>query len=450
MKSTFLAKLIRKYRRLRVKKTPQVNLVWGFFLYTLIGFLLLSIPLFHKTDISVIDNLFTSTSAVSTTGLTTLSIIDSYTLVGQILILIMIQIGGIGYMTLTTYVLLLTSNKITNWHAKIMNAEFTTPRTMKIKDFLKSAFYFTVSMEIIGTIALYLCFKDEGMSGIQAAWYSIFHSISAFCTAGFSLLNNSFIEFQNDIYFNGVISFLSIAGSLGFIVVTDLWYLISRKAKKLTYTTKLIVLGFIGLLFFGTVMIYFSEPSMQNGNEDGLLIAFFQAMSAMTTVGFNTVSISQLSMPILLLLTMLMYIGASPSGTAGGLKITTLFAMIAILKSRLFGQETITFLRRKIPFERLYVATSTFILYTSLIFLFTFLLTYTEKFNLQDLLFETASALGTVGLSTGITSSLSTLGKLLLILLMFIGRVGVLTFGFALLKRKEEEEKRHKKEDLAV
>ncbi|WP_196885039.1 TrkH family potassium uptake protein [Aureivirga sp. CE67] len=450
MKSSLFSRLVKNYKKIRVKKSPQVNLVWGFFVYTLIGFLIISIPFLQKTDISVIDNLFTASSAVSTTGLATVNILESYTLIGQIWILIMIQIGGIGYMTLTTYVLLLTSRKITNWHAKIMNAEFTTPKSMKIKDFLISAFYFTVSMEVIGSIVLYFCFKAEGMDVLKAIWYSIFHSISAFCTAGFSLTKDSFIGFQGNYIFNGIIAFLSIAGSLGFIVVTDLWFLISRRTKKITYTSKLILLGFLGLLFFGTIMIYFSESGMEIKNKDGLLIAFFQAMSAMTTVGFNTVPIGQLSMPILLLITMLMYIGASPSGTAGGLKITTLFAMVAILKSRLFGQETITLFWRKIPFERLYVATSIFILYTSLIFLFTFLLTYTEKFNLQDLLFETASALGTVGLSTGITSGLSTAGKLMMILLMFIGRVGVLTFGFAFLKRREDEEQRHKKEDLAV
>lgn len=173
-------------------------------------------------------------------------------------------------------------------------------------------------------------------------------------------------------------------------------------------------------------------------------------MSAMTTVGFNTVPIGDFSLPILLLLTFLMYIGASPSGTAGGMKITTLTAMLAILKSRLLGQKKITFLNRLIPFERIYVATSTFMLYTSLIFLFSFLLSYTENFSFDKILFEAASALGTVGLSTGITGDLSSLGKILIIMIMFIGRVGVLTFGFALLKQKHNYLNKIKEDDLAV
>jgi trk system potassium uptake protein TrkH len=173
-------------------------------------------------------------------------------------------------------------------------------------------------------------------------------------------------------------------------------------------------------------------------------------MTAMTTVGFNTISTDGLSLPILLLVIFLMYIGASPSGTAGGMKITTLTAMISVLKSRLFGQRQITFFNRAIPFERLYVATSTFILYTSIIFLFTFLLTFTETFELRQILFEVASSLGTVGLSTGITAGLSDWGKGLVIILMFIGRVGVLTFGFALLERKSNSSMEVIKDDLAV
>jgi len=145
-----------------------------------------------------------------------------------------------------------------------------------------------------------------------------------------------------------------------------------------------------------------------------------------------------------------MYVGASPSGTAGGLKITTLTAMVSVLKSRLFGQKRITFFNRVIPFERLYVATSTFILYTSIIFVFTLVLSFSETFELQRILFEVASALGTVGLSTGITGELSVVGKVIITILMFIGRVGVLTFGFALLEHKRQDESKDVEDDLAV
>tara|TARA_R110000850_G_scaffold53191_3_gene127790 strand:+ start:1035 stop:2387 length:1353 start_codon:yes stop_codon:yes gene_type:complete len=450
MKNKTYKKVSIWYQKFQISKSPQMNLVWGFFLYTLIGFILLSIPLFHKTDISFLDNLFISTSAISTTGLVTISVFDSYNFFGQFVIMALIQIGGIGYMTLTTYYLIFTTKKITHWHSKLIGAEFTLPNTIQIKDFIKSVIVFTLIMETIGAILFYFAFTNSGMGSVKSVWFSIFHSISSFCTAGFGLFNDGFESYQDNTFINTIISVLAISGSLGFIVITDMWYRIRGKSKEISFTTKIIIYGFLFLLFLGTFLIYTTESSPIIGSNSPLMTSFFQAMSAMTTVGFNTIPIGELSLPILLLITFLMYIGASPSGTAGGMKITTLTAMLSILKSRLFGQKKITFLNRLIPFERIYVATSTFMLYTSLIFLFSFLLSYVETFSFESILFEVASALGTVGLSTGITGDLSNIGKILIIILMFIGRVGVLTFGFALLQQKENNSKKIRTDDLAV
>lgn len=450
MKNKTYKKVSIWYQKFQISKSPQMNLVWGFFLYTLIGFILLSIPLFHKTDISFLDNLFISTSAISTTGLVTISVFDSYNFFGQFVIMALIQIGGIGYMTLTTYYLIFTTKKITHCHSKLIGAEFTLPNTIQIKDFIKSVIVFTLIMETIGAILFYFAFTNSGMGSVKSVWFSIFHSISSFCTAGFGLFNDGFESYQDNTFINTIISVLAISGSLGFIVITDMWYRIRGKSKEISFTTKIIIYGFLFLLFLGTFLIYTTESSPIIGSNSPLMTSFFQAMSAMTTVGFNTIPIGELSLPILLLITFLMYIGASPSGTAGGMKITTLTAMLSILKSRLFGQKKITFLNRLIPFERIYVATSTFMLYTSLIFLFSFLLSYVETFSFESILFEVASALGTVGLSTGITGDLSNIGKILIIILMFIGRVGVLTFGFALLQQKENNSKKIRTDDLAV
>ncbi|MTB53762.1 TrkH family potassium uptake protein [Lewinella sp. W8] len=427
------------YERFQQRNSPQVNLVFGFGLYALIGTLLLLLPIFHKSSVSLLDHLFIAISAVSTTGLVTVSVFDTYNFVGQFIMMALFQLGGIGYMTLTTYFLLFTTQRITRWHSRLIGTEFTLPESIKINDFIRSVILFTVVMEILGTFGFFWVFRDAGMAFGERLWFSLFHSVSAFCTAGFSLFNDGFAGFRDDGGANAVISVLAIAGSLGFIVITDLWYRLSGKSKELTFTTKIVVVGFILLLSLGTMVFYATDPLFASG-EGSWMAAFFQAM---TTVGFNTVDTGALALPALLLVTFLMYVGASPSGTAGGMKITTLTAMVAVLKSRLLGQKKITFLWRTIPFERLYVATSTFMLYTSMIFLFTFLLSYTETFAFEEILFEVASALGTVGLSTGITGDLSSWGKVLISILMFIGRVGVLTFGFAILERtqrKEEEE----------
>lgn len=454
MKTNLLHRLWRGYRLLQRKASPQINLVWGFFMYTILGWGLLCIPWFHKESVSVLDNLFTSTSAISTTGLVTVSITGSYNLAGQIIVLLLFQVGGIGYMTLTTYYLIFTTRRITSWHQRLIGTAFTMPRSIRVKDFIKSVIFFTIIMEVLGAVGLYIGFYKTDMPTGQAIWYSIFHSVSAFCTAGFGLDDNSFIPFQNNIWINTVISVLAIAGSLGFIVITDLWYRLRGKTDKLSFTTKVIGYGFLILLGLGTLLTWLTEPGLY-AQEHSLMKAFFQAMTAMTTVGFSTIPTAELSHPVLLLVLFLMYVGASPSGTAGGMKITTLTAMLSVIKSRLFGERRISFLGREIPFNRLYVATSTFILYTSLIFLFAFLLTYSEEATFENILFEVASALGTVGLSAGLTGNLSMAGKIMIIILMFIGRVGVLTFGFALLdfkteKEKEEEEEKLEKEDLAV
>ncbi|WP_194529971.1 TrkH family potassium uptake protein [Zobellia roscoffensis] len=450
MKNKTYKKLNIWYRKFQISKSPQMNLVWGFFLYTLIGFLLLSIPLFHNRSISFLDNLFIATSAISTTGLVTVSIFNSYNIFGQFIIMALIQVGGIGYMTLTTYYLIFTTRKITHWHSKIIGTEFTLPNSIQIRDFVKSVIIFTLVMETIGAILFYIAFIDSGMGSLKAIWFSIFHSISTFCTAGFGLFNNGFESYRDNTFINTIISVLAIAGSLGFIVITDLLYRIRGKSKQISFTTKTILYGFILLLSIGTLLLYTIEYASVLGSSSSLMTSFFHTMSAMTTVGFNTVPIGKISLPILLLITFLMYIGASPSGTAGGMKITTLTAMIAILKSRLLGQKKITFLNRLIPFERIYVATSIFMLYTSLIFLFSFLLSLSENFSFEKILFEVASALGTVGLSTGITGELSNMGKILIIILMFIGRVGVLTFGFALLRQKIKDSNGTIQDDLAV
>lgn len=438
------------FKKILNSSSPQLNILLGFLVYVMLGFVLLAMPFMQKVDVPLIDSLFTASSAVSTTGLVTVSIFDSYNFFGQFVIMGLFQVGGIGYMTLTTYFLLRTTNTISKWHSKIIGAEFTMPNSIKIKDFLKSVIVFTLIMEVLGSLAFFIAFKQEGMETLSALWSSIFHSVSAFCTAGFSLNNDSFMQFQDNGLVNSTISILAISGSLGFIVITDLWNRLTGKSNCLTFTTKLIFFSFLILLSVGTILIYFTEPATELNGSPSLLTSFFQTMTAMTTVGFNTIDTGTLSMPIIMFVIFLMYLGASPSGTAGGMKITTLIAMLSIIWSRLTGRAKITFMNRKIPFERLYVATSTFILYTSIVFFMTFVLCFTEYQDLEKILFEVASALGTVGLSTGITGELTPFGKIAITVIMFIGRVGVLTFGFALLSRKLSGSDNIIEDDLAV
>lgn len=445
-----MKRLIKRYRKFQLSLSPQQNLLYGFLTYMLIGWALLCLPIFHKQSVTALDSLFIATSAISTTGLVTVSVFDTYNWFGQFIVMLLFQIGGIGYMTFTSFVLLSKKSPLTHWHQRVLNAEFAMPKGFELKDFLRSVIIFTMMIETLGALCFYIAFTRAGIDPNFAVWSSIYHSVSAFCTAGFGLYNDSFEQFTDNTSINTIISVLAICGSLGFIVVTDIWNRISGKTKSITFTTKTIFGVIIVLLSIGTITIYFFEPSVSHLGENKLMPSFFQSMTALTTVGFNTVPIGSFSLGALLVVIFLMYVGASPSGTGGGLKSTTLTALIAIMWNRIRNNQQVTFFGKVIPLERLYVATSIFMLYASVIFLSTFLLAMTEKLPLDQILFETTSAIGTVGLSTGITGSLTATGKVVIIFVMFVGRLGLLTFGLAVLARKNKLKTIEDEGDLAI
>ncbi|HBD26004.1 TrkH family potassium uptake protein [Flavobacterium sp.] len=450
MPKTLFQTVRREYLKFHLRLNPQQSLFFGFFMYMVLGWIFLSLPFSQKIPTNFIDTLFTSTSALSTTGLATVSTFDNYTFFGQFIILTLIQIGGIGYMTLTTYILLSTTKQITHWHKKILHNEFTMPKEFKIQDFLKSVIVFTFTVEIIGAILFYFAFRPIHSDTFFTVWTSIFHSVSSFCTAGFSLYNTSFEAYATNTFLNGIVLFLTISGGLGFIVVTDIWYYFSKKSNSISFTTKMITLSFFGVLFIATAITFFGESTIQHYPVfERLEIATFQTVNAISTAGYNSIPLSNLTLGVLLTIIFLMYVGAAPSSTGGGMKITTLTAVIAIVKSKVRNQAKVTYMNKKIPADRLEMAVSTFIFYTAILFFSVFLLSFTENHSLEKLLFEATSAIGTVGLSMGITGSLSVWGKIILISIMFIGRVGVITFGLAILAKKQHK-KIDNETDLAV
>lgn len=430
---------MKKLNRWIFRMSEEQNLFVGFAVYTLIGCFLLCMPFSQKAAIPILDSLFIATSAISTTGLVTVSIYDNYNMFGQFVIMLLIQIGGIGYMTFSSFLILSAGDGISRTRKKILNTEFALPNDFNISDFVKSIIIFTAVIETIGAILFLIAFLRAGVPLDFAIWSAIFHSVSSFCTAGFGLYNNSFENYPTDYFINSIIIVLSYMGAMGFIVMTDVWRKFTGKIKELSFTSEMIILVTLSLSVIGTLIFFFTEPSIQKFSfSDKILISFFQSMSALTTVGFNTVPLGVITTASLLLITFLMYVGASPSGTGGGLKSTTLLANIAFVFSRLRGNSKVLFFKTEIPQARVTVATAVFIFYTFLIFLGTYLLSFTEKTTLTNILFEVASALGTVGLSAGITGSLSIFGKIVIIVLMFIGRLGVLTFGIAFLERSKD------------
>jgi trk system potassium uptake protein TrkH len=315
--------------------------------------------------------------------------------------------------------------------SEVSKTVFSIPQNFVIEKFIYSVIFFTLIIETIGAFILYFIFTSNGVD--NAIWEAIFHSISAFCTAGFSLFNDSFMSFYNDFWLNLTIAGLSFSGAIGFIVFVDYWRKIRGKIKSITLTSKIILRTTFYLVIIGTFLVFISEPSIAElPAHERLITSFFQIMTSITTVGFNTINVGGLVKSILFLTTIYMIIGASPSGTGGGLKTTTFTAVYGLVKSTLQGKDDVYFWKSKIPRARVNSAAAGFVFYFVFLALGVYFLSLTETADFINIVFEAASALGTVGLSMGLTSSLSVIGKLIIILLMLVGRTGPLTFGAAL------------------
>lgn len=443
--------LMERLMSLGVKSNmPQRQIVAVYAGYSLIGTLLLLLPFASTGNISFVDHLFTVVSAISTTGLATVDVATQYTFFGQLVILGLIQLGGLGYMTLSSYIMLRLTGKFGTEKAKVFHTQFAFPDSLDSESMLRSIVKYTFWFEFLGFLLLCPYFLITGVE--QPVWSALFHTISAFCTAGFSIYTDNLMQFQSDVYVNIVILLLSVAGAMGFIMMTDISKKLTHKNHNISFTSKVIMTITGVLALWGTLHLYFFEDSFQSMPEgERWLASFFQSVSAMTTVGYNTVDISQMVPISLLILTMTMYIGASPSGTGGGLKSTTLSALYAYTRSTLALRKRVSLNGNVIPQYRITSALTTTIFYSFILFVGIYLIGVFEP-NDSDFLkisFEAASALATAGLSSGILLDVTMESKLVLIMLMYIGRVGVITFGNVLLVRKKDEDVKGKK-DMAV
>ncbi|MCR8826748.1 TrkH family potassium uptake protein [Pseudosulfitobacter koreensis] len=416
---------------------PARLLLFGYVSYMLLGWALLALPVAQTVPVAALDTLFTAVSAVSTTGLATLSVGGSFSLFGEVVILLLIQAGGLGYMTIGSFAVLSVYHRLGRMRTHTVRQAFNLPEGISPVVFLRSVVWFTFLCEAVGALALYLMFHHAGVP--DALWMAIFHSISAFCTAGFSLFDSSLEAFHDHVGINIAISILSLLGAMGFLIVVDGWRALLGRRRVLGFTSKVIVRMTLTFLAFGTVILFVTEPELRIlPPSERLMAAFFQTMSASTTVGFNTVSISGISQAVLMVLMVLMVVGASPAGTGGGLKTTSFAALLGLVRSTLKGREAVRFFKRRVSDEKLKTATASLAYYAGLCALAMFLLLLTDAAQpFEALLFEAVSAMGTVGLSTGITGDLSDLGKLVVIVLMTAGRVGILTFGMALATHDE-------------
>jgi len=394
--------------------------------------------------VGCIDALFTSTSAVCVTGLTVVDTGRTYSLFGQSIIMILIQIGGLGIMTMSTLFIMLAGKRPGLAGQIVVQDAFTHSRERHISSILKDVFLFTGVIEGVGILIMFFVFLPE--NSVQRAFFlSVFHSISAFCNAGFSVFSDSFVKYRENVALNLVICFLIISGGIGFLVLSEIKrkFLVKHRAlSRLSLHSKIVLSTTLFLILSGMVLILgmeWSNTLAPLSLPGRFLAAFFQSVTA-RTAGFNTLPIGNMANQTLFLITLLMFIGASPGSCGGGIK-TTSFTTLAVLGlSRFQGQDRPLLFNRTISATSVGKAVSVVILSAMVICLGIMLLLITEigqvshtqsRGRFLELFFEVVSAFGTVGLSTGITGLLSEIGKVILSMVMFVGRLGPLVVGVA-------------------
>ncbi len=428
----------------RLQLKPAQSLALSFLGTILLGTVLLKLPFASAAgkSTSLIDALFTATSATCVTGLVVVDTPTHFSTFGQVVILLLIQAGGLGIMTLSTSLALIFGRRMGLRNKLAMQNVLDQVDVEGMKALILYILKMTLVIELIGAVLLFL--RWAGSFGeLRAAYLAIFHSVSAFCNAGFSLFSNSFISYKYDLVLNLIITFLIILGGIGFTVVADIqhiWFGRGRSSKpaSLTIHTKLVLIVTVLLLLMGTMAIFFGEyhNSLQGipwGKR--LLCSYFQSVTA-RTAGFNTLEIGKLTNVTLFIIVVLMFIGASPGSTGGGIKTSTLGILVLFVRAMFRGQEKIELFNRTAPQDIVRKAVCITLLSAVLVCLLTVPLLVTEKANFIQVLFEAVSAFGTVGLSTGITPQLSLTGKLGIAFLIFAGRIGPLTVAFAVGRRR--------------
>lgn len=423
---------------MKQKKPSKINtlqiIAIGFILIIVIGALLLSLPAASKDHVRIplIDAFFTATSALCVTGLVVYDTFTQFTLFGQLIILVFIQIGGLGFMSVAGMISLMIGKRIGLKERGLLMEAMNTNQIGGVVKLLRKIMIITFSVEFISAAILSIRFIPL-FGTFKGIYFGIFHSISAFCNAGFDLMggfgpNSSLTSFSTDVLVNTVVMVLIIFGGLGFIVWDDL---MKNKFKFSKYRlhTKIILIGTILLITIPGIMFFFLEggntlEGMTLGQK--IMASAFHVITP-RTAGFNTIDTTALTEGGSFLTMLLMIIGANPGSTGGGIKLTTMFVIILTIKSYITHNQDLNSggkrLEDYIPRKAFSIVT----LYLLLALSGSFIIMATQQFDLKDAVFEALSAIGTVGLSMGITPYLSTLSKIVIILLMYCGRVGSLT-----------------------
>ncbi|MDO4288920.1 MAG: potassium transporter TrkG [Eubacterium sp.] len=433
------------------RRSPAEVLMFGFALVILAGALLLNLPISSATGYSpgFLNCLFTATSSVCVTGLIVVDTGTYWSVFGQIVIILLIQIGGLGFMSLMTIIFVIAGRKITIKDRLLLQSSVNSDRVEGIVKFTKYIVGSSFLVEGIGAVLLSWVFVPQyGL--VKGIYFGVWHSISSFCNAGFDLIGGyrSFEPYVNNGLLNITVCALIVFGGLGFAVTSELWNF--KRGRRLSIHTKLVLLT-TGILIFGGALLFFlfehnNPETMGNLPWYGKLYASFYQAITPRTAGSNTISQTGMTAPSTLLTMALMFIGGSPGSTAGGIKVTALALSVTALYSVLMGKKEVTCFRRTIPVATLKRALCIFFIGVFIVFtMLMLLMVFEPRVNFESLMFEVFSAYGTVGLTRSLTGSLHNASKIVLMIGMFIGRVGPMTIAFVL-SRTERRERENKGE----
>ncbi len=402
------------------------------------GTLLLMLPLSSRAQgpMPFVDALFTATSACCVTGLIVVDTGKYFTAFGQVVILLLIQLGGLGIMTLSAFVGLLVRRRLSLRSSRALRDILDLQFSQEATAILWAIVRLTLAFEAAGAAVLLFVFVQREPTLARAAYSAVFHSVSAFCNAGFSLYSDSMTAFRGSLLANATMAGLIVAGGLGFVVLRDVYGLARARLRgerqRMSVQTRLMLYIAGALIFGGALAFALAERGgVLRGldGEEAALAALFQSITA-RTAGFNTVDISALGAPALLLLICLMIIGAGPGSTGGGIKTSTVGIILASVRSMVSRREDVEIFRRRLPpatVRKAFVVAAAYLGYLVLGLGLLLVVEHASKARFLDMFFEAVSAMGTVGLSTGVTPTLSPAGRLVVVALMYGGRVGPLT-----------------------
>lgn len=436
------------------KMHPAQVLAVGYLVVILVGTILLHLPIATNNPGSLpwLDCLFTATSATAVTGLIVVNTSSAFTIFGQVVIMLLIQFGGLGLMTMSTLLALVIGRRIGLQERVVMQKELGQFQLSGLVKVVKRVLLITAIIEGLGVVILFLRWQPL-LGAKKALYYAVFHSVSAFCNAGFDLFGNSMQNFSQDFITLFTISSLLILGGLGFGVVTDLFHL--PKNKRLTFHSRMVLRVSLILLVLGWAFVFFTEYSnpetLGELSFGGKVLSAYFTSATTRTAGFESLPTGSLRTPTLFFAIVLMFIGASPASTGGGIKTTTFGVVVVTVFSIIRGKGETEVFQRRVAKETIIDALCIITLAMMLVFLDTIVLSFLETDKeFLDLFFETVSAFGTVGLSTGITPDLSTISKIMLILTMYAGRVGPMTVLVALSKKRKTQNFRYPEEKILV